>query len=626
MRGAALAVLAVLAWATAQSVDGIQKGLEDEAARRQEWRAFVRALPPDGNEILDEGIALAERGLAFQALPYFRLAAAKRRDPNVAMNLAITELRAGNFQRAYLLMRWALETAPSDPLIRRNWEQLFARSAALPAAVSDADLLTLHEQLRSGVSMAHEFDALAASLGSVDDIRSIRELEAVDSGLLRRAKAPEFRPLPRFTAEELVRPENRAFAEGRLAFVLTGAFATPEILRRRVPGGPAPAPGVVMSATELVDRYAAAQGRNVSGRTRGMAWLSADRGGELVDSALFRQNILAVKTSPVDSTMRESVSAMKAHEAGRRERAARGQRRPSPYTLWRPDPAVWADLSRRLRLGERMPPLLRQESAWLGPGMTPAGRQRGWDRSRLDVSGTGATVGEGAPGAAGMEARELANEFMDVTRWRLAAAGAGGAGMFLHFDGIHLASWQLQLAGRKTWVVCPPTETRVLYPIGTWDHMAPAWRRIPLVKTARCFNTTLYPGEVIFYPKGYFHGTHNHASAGGRWDAEDGLAVALSGSAITADTSFRIRMVLERECVVRSKVDMHAEDGGAGFGAVGLVAGVEGIKQGGGGELHAVPSRPLCEAMRDHLFGWWEAALHGRWVAGGGEERCGTGR
>lgn len=603
------ACLAVTALDRPEGVrEELWQGLDNPATIQREWKHFTHGMGDNFQEALEEAISVANAGMPVQALAMFRYAATLGRDSNTAMNLAVTELRAGHLRRAYNLMLWALQTDPSSDITQQNWDDLFGRSSSLPPAITDADILTLNEELRAGLSF--NTSSMFDHHPTPEDILGLRELEAVESKRLDRLQAPEFRPLPRLTPAQLALPVNAHFAQGRRAFVLTGIFTPHDVSN---PGTPLPSAKPLMTATDIVEQFAHVHGRKLSKRTLRSAFFSKSRNNELMDAALYRHSLWSTRSFSEDTTLRGAVKHMKASA-----KTTASQR--SPYSLWRPDPVAWDTVWNQLNLTQRLPQLFQMDRVWLGPAMTTAGAP-GWQRSQLELE-----LGLGKPGASirsATEATELANEFTDLVRWRLAPIGTGGAGMFLHFDGVHLPSWQLQLAGRKTWIICPGSEAQRLYDAGFWHHMGPPWKKIPLVKIALCFNTTLYPGEAIFYPKGYFHGTYNHPSIGSRWDADDGLVVSFSGSAVTSESTHRIQTIITRECETRAKVNMTEQlsdftTGGNRVKVVKKASASLGVMQG-------IPSEALCKALRDHLFDWWQMALHGTWLPGSGLLTCSDG-
>ena len=71
-------------------------------------------------------------------------------------------------------------------------------------------------------------------------------------------------------------------------------------------------------------------------------------------------------------------------------------------------------------------------------------------------------------------------EFNVKTHWKVLLIGTPGAGMFNHSDGLRSSSWHLHVRGRKKWTICYHGD---------------------------CTTDILEPGEVLFYPKDYWHQT-----------------------------------------------------------------------------------------------------------------------
>ena len=114
--------------------------------------------------------------------------------------------------------------------------------------------------------------------------------------------------------------------------------------------------------------------------------------------------------------------------------------------------------------------------------------------------------------------------------------GEAGAGMFNHKDVLRMASWQVQLAGRKKWHICSPTqdeflsvEMNVLYPdYNTW----------PQLRNASCFTTIVGPGDMLYYPRDWWHQTENL----------DTPTIALSGSIVNKHNYVEFTEELRKEC------------------------------------------------------------------------------
>jgi len=76
--------------------------------------------------------------------------------------------------------------------------------------------------------------------------------------------------------------------------------------------------------------------------------------------------------------------------------------------------------------------------------------------------------------------QDLMDEFFVKTHWKIILIGQPGAGMFNHKDSLRSSSWHLHVTGRKWWRVC---------------------------KEGRCFEEILDEGDILFYPRDWFHTT-----------------------------------------------------------------------------------------------------------------------
>ena len=72
------------------------------------------------------------------------------------------------------------------------------------------------------------------------------------------------------------------------------------------------------------------------------------------------------------------------------------------------------------------------------------------------------------------------DEYSLKTHWKVMMIGTPGAGMFNHTDGLRSSSWHLHVKGKKRWTIC---------------------------KYGKCTTDILEPGDVLFYPKDYWHET-----------------------------------------------------------------------------------------------------------------------
>lgn len=100
--------------------------------------------------------------------------------------------------------------------------------------------------------------------------------------------------------------------------------------------------------------------------------------------------------------------------------------------------------------------------------------------------------------------------------------GPPGGGFRMHVDVGHTAAWNVQLYGRKSWLLYDPEQTQRLYE-GQVDGFAPDLRRFPAFARAQAWECQLGPGEGLFIPSGWWHQTRI-----------DETSVAVSGNYVNA--------------------------------------------------------------------------------------------
>ena len=149
--------------------------------------------------------------------------------------------------------------------------------------------------------------------------------------------------------------------------------------------------------------------------------------------------------------------------------------------------------------------------------------------------------------------KSLRDEYHVKTHWKIILIGRPGAGMFNHSDSLLTSSWHAHVEGDagKWWYVCGK---------GLGEG--------PYEGQERCFEDLLKPGQILFYPKHYFHETQN-------------LAMPTTTVTGTVVSSFNYRSIahqLHRECAYE--------------------------------HLSFDLSGPLCDAL-DKCYVLWHAALSG---------------
>lgn len=86
--------------------------------------------------------------------------------------------------------------------------------------------------------------------------------------------------------------------------------------------------------------------------------------------------------------------------------------------------------------------------------------------------------------------------------------GPAGAGFRLHVDIGLTSAWNVQLTGKKRWILFPPEQADLLYG-GEVDAFAPDLDEFPLFAQATPYECVVDAGELIFTPSGWWHQTKN---------------------------------------------------------------------------------------------------------------------
>ena len=102
-------------------------------------------------------------------------------------------------------------------------------------------------------------------------------------------------------------------------------------------------------------------------------------------------------------------------------------------------------------------------------------------------------------------------KMMTVTFW-----AAHGARQSNHQDDFGSSKWQVQIYGKKRWIMHPPEQSKYLYN-GLVDPFRPDLEKYPLYTKATPLEFELNKGDILFWSAGWWHAT---------LAAEDSLAVA----------------------------------------------------------------------------------------------------
>lgn len=96
----------------------------------------------------------------------------------------------------------------------------------------------------------------------------------------------------------------------------------------------------------------------------------------------------------------------------------------------------------------------------------------------------------------------------------LLIGGKGTKFPTLHYDGFHMNTFVTQIRGDKEFILYAPDQTKYLYPLHPGSNKSlvndvyePDLKKFPLFAQARPVKATLYEGETVFLPSGWWHTT-----------------------------------------------------------------------------------------------------------------------
>jgi len=116
-----------------------------------------------------------------------------------------------------------------------------------------------------------------------------------------------------------------------------------------------------------------------------------------------------------------------------------------------------------------------------------------------------------------LPSNKLQDEYHIKTHWRVILIGSRGAGMFNHSDSLLSSSWHAHVQGKKWWYVCSGGQG----------------------VRQTCYEEVLSEGDVLFYPKHYYHETQNLA---------DPLTMTITGTVVNAYNYEELAGQLHKEC------------------------------------------------------------------------------
>eukprot|EP01138_Halocafeteria_seosinensis_P004268 gb/GECG01004365.1/.p1 GENE.gb/GECG01004365.1/~~gb/GECG01004365.1/.p1 ORF type:complete len:707 (+),score=90.76 gb/GECG01004365.1/:1-2121(+) len=202
-----------------------------------------------------------------------------------------------------------------------------------------------------------------------------------------------------------------------------------------------------------------------------------------------------------------------------------------PHVQWMPNSLEWYPISKFLGLRNISLPSLLHDNA-----------------SGLSICG-------------GFGDRDEMRSLEEALPTRLITLGAQHSGLFMHDDAVPLSAWQFQLLGAKTWLFCPPSEGKYIGSAQQVDGNAWDPHSQPQFSLARCTNTTVFPGEIVYYPTKYWHQTLYHLNEDDFGDSNSSFTypwnltpinVALGSRVVQPQTVERLNDFLEHACESKS--------------------------------------------------------------------------
>lgn len=96
----------------------------------------------------------------------------------------------------------------------------------------------------------------------------------------------------------------------------------------------------------------------------------------------------------------------------------------------------------------------------------------------------------------------------------LLIGGKGTKFPTLHYDGFHMNTFVTQIRGDKEFILFSPDQTKYMYPLHEGSNKSlvndvynPDLNKFPLFAQARALKTTIYEGDTVFLPSGWWHTT-----------------------------------------------------------------------------------------------------------------------
>lgn len=249
----------------------------------------------------------------------------------------------------------------------------------------------------------------------------------------------------------------------------------------------------------------------------------------------YSRNMYRESVKPTFTPMQQAFEDMTAPNS------TRYREKPGVYVQWNLDLETWNQLLDDVADGQdpNLPPFFTSDDLWLEDcmGGIKESAKRADQRRRqrrgeagseansvveveTSVNGLAMSVDSSAPAMREVDSngfardsletggdRSPASQFLMGSHWRMLLIGSEGAGMFNHRDILRSSSWQAQISGKKRWHVCDPSQDDHMYYAGEVDTFNPDYKTFPKAKDLDCIDDWVVPGELLFYPRDYWHHT-----------------------------------------------------------------------------------------------------------------------
>ncbi len=371
--------------------------------------------------------------------------------------------------------------------------------------------------------------------------------------------AVKTRPIKRIALSDLHKPENWMYRAGSFPVIITGLKVAP----RSPAGSWRDLESSVWSPRAMLDFFQRSSHPNFDAHVNGIADSVGDflPRGEDENIAQYFQRVLLdadlLNTSAWQALARATPdiatdAAQRYAEAGVPQPLQGGGRRLVDVPYISTSDSVAGIRQLLSPVGYPRPPQMQAAETWLQACMPHPRLQDGW------LSGTS---------------------------WRLLLLGGIGSGSSIHDDHIPTASWQVQLTGAKSWIICPPDRWGLgaRKGRGTLDIFAPDYAAERLPADFSCQMGTVHAGEMAWYPAKWLHATVNTKA----W------SMGFTGSEVELGNVEAVAAQMEHKINVHHSKTMQAGADAA--------------------DMSFMPYTGSARQLAPRCFDWWRQGLTGQY-------------